>query len=84
MKFKCEAETICLKAQHFLLLFIFRYYYLLQKKEIFLHFKLLFLINLVYKLVESAIKEAAVTLKRLFQGISRPLKPQMACFGLYI
>lgn len=47
-----------------------------------------FVINLVHKLVESTITEAENTLtdgrERLFQGIPRPPKPQIACIWPYI
>lgn len=66
-------EAIQLMTQHFSLLFILKYYYLLPKKKNFLQF--LFLINLVHELVESTITEAAITLidgkQRHFQGFSQ-------------
>lgn len=79
-------EAIYLMTQLFLLLFTLKYYY--YKKNYFLHFKILFLMNLVHKFMESTIAEAAIALTdgrgRLFQGISRPPKPPIACIWLYI
>lgn len=85
MKFKCEAWSY-LDYDTFLIIVYLKIIFIL--KNYFLHFKLLFLINLIHKLVDSTITEAAITLtdvrQKLFQGIPRPPKLHVACIWLYI